>query len=233
MRNEAQRQIDAYNKRIRRAQEKGYGIGIAPLSIKGVELVYTTKKDVKKLLDTISKAVSSTLTSQEYERSLAKTNEASRNYLLYGVVESKSNAGNLLLDIASSMAVPDDIGKFPTERGRLNKQIGLVEGQGEENLEAISKWITGNEARANLWYDNYFKAIDNAKDMYYGDDEANRLLDEIAHIVRGLNLQEYTVGQLAFGERLAITYIYPTEGDDSYIENLVGIRDIWETISNG
>lgn len=228
-----QRKIDAYNKRIRRAQAKGYGIGLVPLSIKGVELVYTTKKEIKIFLSTISNAVSSTLSSQGYERSLAKTNEASRNYLLYGVVDSKSNAGNLLLDIASSMAVPEEIGKFPTERGRLNKQIGLVEGHGQENLEAINRWIIGNEARANLWYDNYFKAIDNAKDMYYGDDEANRLLDEIAHIVRGLNLQEYSVGQLAFGERVAIAYIYPTEGDDSYIENLVGIRDIWETIANG
>lgn len=228
-----QRQIDAYNKRIRRAQAKGYGIGLVPLSIKGVELVYTTKKSIKTFLSTISEASHSTLVSQEYERLLEKRNETTRNYLLYGEVDSKSNAGNLLFDIASSMAVPEDIGKFPTERGRLNKQIGLVEGHGQENLEAINRWITGNEARANLWYDNYFKAIDNAKDMYYGDDEANRLLDEIAHIVMGLNLQEYSVGQLAFGEMVAIEYIYPTEGDDSYIENLAHIRDIWEKIANG
>lgn len=206
---ELSRSIKNFNRRIDAAIKRGIDRSILPdkLSVKQERARITTSRELQRTIRVLSKATAKTLVPSIYG---GKTVWESKVKV---PTRPKTSTEDLRREeIAKNINVERSNRRFPTERDRLLRQIGLS-GETDGRLEMIKEWLQGdNLRRSEQWRQNYLKTINENIQiaLLNGDNVSASALGSLYSQIAQADLIDFLLGQLDNPSELAIGFLIPS-----------------------
>lgn len=224
-------EVKNYNRRLKRALKK-----IAPgkeyllpelVKVKDIKQKVTTTQEYKSALKQLKLATAKTLTIKNEKTEYSKLiNRYKTKVVSYPQISQQQQK---IIDIAKNMDVTPTLGRFPTSRDILIRDIGLKQGD-INNYKRIVDWVDKADiSRAIRWKENYLKVISENIDMniIMGNPDAVEILEEIESIINKIDIFTFITSQLIEGNILGIGVLIispPSNGKvpDDEIERQIG-----------
>lgn len=200
---ELEKTVRNFNSRVKAAEKRGIDKSILPKPVKlqDVKKTIKTASELKSTISILKKANADTLVP---DVSGVKTKwEVSIN------TSKKKGAVDIRREeIASNISTDRTLQRFPTERERVLKSIGIESTDtGEMILDKIDSWLQGdNLIKSELWRQNYLKTIQLNMELMElnGMPESVEELDELYQRIAKADLKDFLLAQLANPQQLAI-----------------------------
>lgn len=210
------REVENYNKRVSRAVKKATEAEkmLLPKSVGVKELrqIISNQKDFERVIKQLQYATAKTLKQTKGTTQYSKKLSRFKRDFVTEAAKAKppkkiSPKDNILAQKAKSIDVTKTMGRFPSNRDFLIKEIGLG-AEDEDNYQKILDWVDNpaKRARTMQWKDNYLKTILENYEIAIAsnDTKSIKMLKEIYDIVNGLSLAEFVISQLVDQATLAI-----------------------------
>lgn len=219
-----------FNRRVKAAEARGIDKSILPKPVKveDVKKTIKTAKELRQILNILKKATAETLVPDitgiktKWEVKIAAT-------------KRKSDVDLKREQIAGRISTERSLQRFPTERERLLRSIGIGEGDtGEERLGKIEEWLQGtNLTNSERWRQNYLKTIKmNSEIMRVnGVHSSAEQLDKLYEKIAQADLKDFLLGQLANPQQLAInTLLTSPTGRGATLAQMEDQSNAFETL---
>lgn len=212
------RAVENYNKRLERARKN-----LSPSAnlllperayVKDLKQVIKNQKDFERAIKQLNYATAKSLRQKdgttEYAKKISKFKHDFVKQSNAGKVRLQLDKGKLS-ELSKQIDVSPSMGRFPTQRDFLIKEIGLVSGS-EENFDKLEQWIQNPSKFSRLvtWRENYLKTVNERLEIAIAvnDYESAKILSEIYNKVQSLDISEFALSQLLEEETLSIGQLF-------------------------
>lgn len=219
-----------FNRRVKAAEARGIDKSILPKHVKVEDLKKTIKtaQELKRTLSMLKKATAETLVPDI-------TGIKTKWEVKISAPRQKSAVDLKREEIAGRIVTERTLQRFPTERERLLKAIGISEGDtGAERLAKIDEWLQGtNMVNSERWRQNYLKTIKlNSEIMRVnGVHSSAEQLDQLYEKIAKADLKDFLLGQLANPQQLSInTLLTSPTGRGATLAQMEDQANAFETL---